>query len=197
MAAKGRPRAFYRQKALAAAMDVFWERGYEGTTLADLTGAMGINRPSLYGTFGNKEALFAEALAANEAAAAARREVDEERRRASERDREIRAAQALVVDETGRALAALAQLQGELLGSLWPTLEVGGVLLYATCSVLPQENSDNIAAFLQRTPGARELDIAGAFGLKQAHGRQLLPQADGHDGFYYAKLIKIAAAPRG
>lgn len=94
-------------------------------------------------------------------------------------------------------ITALAQLQGELLDALWPTLEVGGVLLYATCSVLPQENSDNIAAFLQRTPGARELDIAGAFGLKQAHGRQLLPQADGHDGFYYAKLIKIAATPRG
>ena len=94
-------------------------------------------------------------------------------------------------------IAALAQLQGELLDALWPTLEVGGVLLYATCSVLPQENSDNIAAFLQRTPGARELDIAGAFGLKQAHGRQLLPQADGHDGFYYAKLIKIVASPRG
>ena len=94
-------------------------------------------------------------------------------------------------------ITALAQLQGELLDALWPTLEVGGVLLYATCSVLPQENSDNIAAFLQRTPGARELDIAGTFGLKQAHGRQLLPQADGHDGFYYAKLIKIAAAPRG
>lgn len=94
-------------------------------------------------------------------------------------------------------ITALAQLQGELLDALWPTLEVGGVLLYATCSVLPQENSDNIAAFLQRTPGARELDIAGTFGLKQAYGRQLLPQADGHDGFYYAKLIKIAAAPRG
>ncbi|WP_068828794.1 16S rRNA (cytosine(967)-C(5))-methyltransferase RsmB [Pseudomonas sp. BMS12] len=94
-------------------------------------------------------------------------------------------------------IAALAQLQGELLDALWPTLEVGGVLLYATCSVLPQENSDNIAAFLARTPGARELDIAGPFGLKQAHGRQLLPQVDGHDGFYYAKLIKIAATPRG
>lgn len=94
-------------------------------------------------------------------------------------------------------ISALAQLQGELLDALWPILEVGGVLLYATCSVLPQENSDNIAAFLARTPGARELDIAGPFGLKQAHGRQLLPQVDGHDGFYYAKLIKIAATPRG
>ncbi len=94
-------------------------------------------------------------------------------------------------------IAALAQLQGELLDALWPTLEVGGVLLYATCSVLPQENSDNIGAFLARTPGARELDITGPFGLKQAHGRQLLPEDGGHDGFYYAKLIKIAASPRG
>ena len=94
-------------------------------------------------------------------------------------------------------ITALATLQGELLDALWTTLDVGGILLYATCSVLPEENSDNIGAFLARTPGARELDIDGEFGLKQAHGRQLLPQVDGHDGFYYAKLIKIAAAPQG
>ncbi|MVW74047.1 16S rRNA (cytosine(967)-C(5))-methyltransferase RsmB [Pseudomonas xionganensis] len=94
-------------------------------------------------------------------------------------------------------ITALAQLQGELLDALWPTLEVGGILLYATCSVLPAENSDTIAAFLARTPSARELDIPGPFGLKATHGRQLLPQIDGHDGFYYAKLIKIAASPRG
>ncbi|MFC3608051.1 16S rRNA (cytosine(967)-C(5))-methyltransferase RsmB [Stutzerimonas tarimensis] len=92
-------------------------------------------------------------------------------------------------------IAALAALQGQLLDALWETLEVGGILLYATCSVLPEENSDTIAAFLARTPGARELAIAGAFGLAQPHGRQLLPQAEGHDGFYYAKLIKVAAAP--
>jgi 16S rRNA (cytosine967-C5)-methyltransferase len=94
-------------------------------------------------------------------------------------------------------ISALATLQGELLDALWPTLEVGGILLYATCSVLPEENSANIGAFLARTPGARELDIPGDFGLKPAHGRQLLPQPDGHDGFYYAKLMKIAAGPRG
>lgn len=91
-------------------------------------------------------------------------------------------------------IAALAVLQGELLDALWPTLEVGGILLYATCSTLPTENTEVIEAFLARTSGARELDLATAAGIKQAHGRQLLAQEGGHDGFYYAKLIKIAAA---
>ncbi|GAA0285707.1 MULTISPECIES: 16S rRNA (cytosine(967)-C(5))-methyltransferase RsmB [Pseudomonas] len=91
-------------------------------------------------------------------------------------------------------IAALAALQGELLDALWPTLEVGGILLYATCSTLPTENTEVIEAFLARTSGARELDLATAAGIKQPHGRQLLAQEGGHDGFYYAKLIKIAAA---
>ncbi|QVM96722.1 16S rRNA (cytosine(967)-C(5))-methyltransferase RsmB [Pseudomonas sp. SORT22] len=91
-------------------------------------------------------------------------------------------------------IAALASLQGELLDALWPTLEVGGILLYATCSTLPTENTEVIEAFLARTPGARELDLATQAGIRQPHGRQLLAQAGGHDGFYYAKLIKIAAA---
>ncbi|WP_437879758.1 16S rRNA (cytosine(967)-C(5))-methyltransferase RsmB [Pseudomonas sp. LRF_L74] len=95
-------------------------------------------------------------------------------------------------------IAALATLQGELLDALWKTLEVGGVLLYATCSLMPTENAETIAAFLARTPGARELDIAGpagqpTAGIKVGHGRQLFPREQGHDGFYYAKLIKIAA----
>ncbi|SDV08567.1 16S rRNA (cytosine(967)-C(5))-methyltransferase RsmB [Pseudomonas mucidolens] len=91
-------------------------------------------------------------------------------------------------------IAALALLQGELLDALWPTLEVGGILLYATCSTLPTENTEVIEAFLARTSGARELDLATTAGIKQPHGRQLLAQEGGHDGFYYAKLIKIAAA---
>ena len=49
-------------------------------------------------------------------------------------------------------IAPLAALQGEMLDALWPTLEVGGVLLYATCSVLPTENREVIGAFLARTP---------------------------------------------
>ncbi|MCS3510578.1 16S rRNA (cytosine(967)-C(5))-methyltransferase RsmB [Pseudomonas grimontii] len=91
-------------------------------------------------------------------------------------------------------IAALAVLQGELLDAMWPTLEVGGILLYATCSTLPTENTEVIEAFLARTSGARELDLATAAGIKQPHGRQLIAQEGGHDGFYYAKLIKIAAA---
>src|SRR5580698_8390354 len=58
----GRPRAFDVEKALHQAMQVFWRKGYLGTSLSDLTDAMGINRPSLYAAFGNKESLFRKAL---------------------------------------------------------------------------------------------------------------------------------------
>jgi AcrR family transcriptional regulator len=63
MAGRGRPRAFDRTRALHRAMEVFWQRGYDGASMSDLTSAMGINSPSLYAAFGCKEQLFREAVA--------------------------------------------------------------------------------------------------------------------------------------
>lgn len=88
------------------------------------------------------------------------------------------------------AITRLAQLQAQLLDALWPLLAPEGILLYATCSVLPEENTRVLEAFLARTPEARHLPIEAPWGFAQPAGRQLLPHSGGHDGFYYCKLQK-------
>lgn len=87
-------------------------------------------------------------------------------------------------------IAKLADLQRQLLAALWRTLKPGGLLLYATCSVLPQENDEAVADFLARHPDARHVPIDAEWGRAKNLGRQLLPQEGGHDGFYYAKVLK-------
>ena len=81
-------------------------------------------------------------------------------------------------------------LQNKILRALWPTLKVGGRLLYATCSVLKAENEYQIKAFLQDTPNAKEIPLKGYWGDARTHGRQILPKINGGDGFYYALLEK-------
>ena len=60
---RGRPLAFNQDEVLDKALHVFWSRGYEGTSMAELTEVLGINKPSIYAAFGNKEALFRKVLA--------------------------------------------------------------------------------------------------------------------------------------
>lgn len=91
---------------------------------------------------------------------------------------------------SARDVIALCALQATLLDRLWSNLIAGGVLLYATCSILPEENEEQITAFLARTPDAREEPIALPWGRARNHGWQLLPGEAEADGFYYARLIK-------
>lgn len=87
-------------------------------------------------------------------------------------------------------ITQLSKLQGEILTALWQTLKPGGLLLYATCSVLPEENTQVVEAFIKATNDAEHKVIDANWGISQAYGRQLLPQTQGHDGFYYALISK-------
>ncbi|MEO6065569.1 MAG: 16S rRNA (cytosine(967)-C(5))-methyltransferase RsmB [Lysobacterales bacterium] len=89
---------------------------------------------------------------------------------------------------------AAIELQARLLDALWPLLAPGGRLVYATCSVLNDENAHQLAAFLARTPQAIARDaVPHVFGIASGVGRQNLPGQAGMDGFFYAVVERAGA----
>ncbi len=87
-------------------------------------------------------------------------------------------------------IAELSKLQLTILQELWQTLSSGGILLYATCSILPEENENLIKTFVEQQDDALHLAIDATWGEQRPYGRQLFPQINGHDGFYYARIKK-------
>lgn len=86
-------------------------------------------------------------------------------------------------------ISALASQQLQLLRALWPLLKPEGLLLYATCSIFPAENSEVLQKFLAETPDAKEDRIETDWGIPMNHGRQILPDRE-MDGFFYGRLLK-------
>lgn len=89
-------------------------------------------------------------------------------------------------------IPALVRRQAEILDAMWSLLAPGGRLLYATCSLLPAENSEQVAAFVQRTPDAKACELPINSGTRLGDGVQLLPSSDDTDGFFYAALLKAS-----
>jgi len=88
-------------------------------------------------------------------------------------------------------IQVLVAQQHEILETIWPMLGGGGMLLYATCSILPQENSWQVRDFLQRHPDAQLRQIQSVWGREVEAGRQILPGDDNMDGFYYALIERV------
>lgn len=89
-------------------------------------------------------------------------------------------------------IAQLAEVQLKLLEALWPLLKPGGKLVYATCSILPEENHHPLASFTHQHKDAQVEVITADWGKATRWGRQLLPQDQGQDGFFYACLSKAS-----
>ncbi|MCB1904622.1 MAG: 16S rRNA (cytosine(967)-C(5))-methyltransferase, partial [Gammaproteobacteria bacterium] len=84
----------------------------------------------------------------------------------------------------------LVRIQQRILRATWPLLKPGGILLYTTCSLLPEENHLQVASFLETQKDARERVIDAEWGHVCSVGRQTLPGENTMDGFYYACLEK-------
>jgi 16S rRNA (cytosine967-C5)-methyltransferase len=89
-------------------------------------------------------------------------------------------------------ITRIAQLQRQILDAVWSLLKPGGMLLYATCSVLPEENEKQMALFVERNNNACYQSISAPWGHKRPYGRQIFPGENHMDGFYYACMVKSA-----
>ena len=92
---------------------------------------------------------------------------------------------------TEEDIEELVKIQASILKALWPLLKPGGKLLYATCSILPQENTLQMQSFLAEEPSAKEIPIEAEWGEQSTlPGRQIFPGSNGMDGFFYCLLEK-------
>ena len=87
-------------------------------------------------------------------------------------------------------ISTLQVLQQRIMTAVWPLLAPGGIMLYATCSILKQENEQQIEAFLATNANAIEVPINADWGLVRRYGRQILTGESAMDGFYYALIRK-------
>lgn len=87
-------------------------------------------------------------------------------------------------------IAKTVVLQKEILSNMWQQLKVGGTLLYITCSILKVENEQQMIQFFAEHADATEVKIDAEWGIEQIHGRQLFPENDRGDGFYYCRIQK-------
>jgi 16S rRNA (cytosine967-C5)-methyltransferase len=91
---------------------------------------------------------------------------------------------------TAKEIQNISQIQAQILTTLWPLLAPGGILLYATCSIMPEENNQNIAKFLQHHPDADLDNTPQPWAHSTGFGWQILPGEHTMDGFFYAKIRK-------
>lgn len=189
MEKRGRPRSFDREVALRRAMEVFWDKGFEDASMADLTQAMGIASPSLYAAFGSKEALFQEAVALYQARFGGRMWD------ALDREPAIATAIEAFLMDTARAYSRRGVPRGCLivLGA-----RHAGAPGDPVCDDLKRRRAENLTRLRARfaravgegeLPGDFDCDAAAAFYATLQHGMSLMAR----DGADAAMLEAIAA----
>jgi 16S rRNA (cytosine967-C5)-methyltransferase len=91
---------------------------------------------------------------------------------------------------TNEDILSISQIQQAMLCSLWPLLAPGGLMVYATCSIIAEENEKQIAEFVATHSDCTPVKMSGAWGRATGHGQQILPGEQGMDGFFYSLLLR-------